>query len=213
MRVIRQLFLGSLAVILTINAYAGSAPHFKQDKDYTVINNTGNLVARKHDKITVYEFFNYGCPWCYQLDPYVEKWLKHKPSNVIFERIPVQFNEVWTLYAKAYYVANVLGIEKTLTPAIFSALHADQLPISTPADLERFFVPKYTTKQQFDNAFNFSPGIDQDMHQGQVLMRQYGIFSVPTIIVAAKYKTDNVMAKGSGQRLMNIIKFLIHKAK
>lgn len=39
-------------------------------------------------KVEVIEFFWYGCPHCYNLEPYVNKWLATKPKNVEFIRQP-----------------------------------------------------------------------------------------------------------------------------
>ena len=40
-------------------------------------------------KIEVVEFFWYGCPHCYSLEPYIESWQKRQPDDVeeIFGKI------------------------------------------------------------------------------------------------------------------------------
>ncbi|MGH8119113.1 MAG: thiol:disulfide interchange protein DsbA/DsbL, partial [Gammaproteobacteria bacterium] len=40
------------------------------------------------DKIEVIEFFWYGCPHCFDLEPTLDKWLAAKPDDVEFRRIP-----------------------------------------------------------------------------------------------------------------------------
>ncbi len=40
------------------------------------------------DKIEVREFFWYGCPHCYVLEPALKSWLKKMPANAQFVRTP-----------------------------------------------------------------------------------------------------------------------------
>ena len=44
------------------------------------------LPTENDNKIEVIEFFWYGCPHCYAIEPYVDEWLKHKPADVSFVR-------------------------------------------------------------------------------------------------------------------------------
>ena len=44
-------------------------------------------------KIEVIEFFWYGCPHCYSLEPFVNSWAKSVPKDVVFKRVPAVPNE------------------------------------------------------------------------------------------------------------------------
>ena len=55
------------------------------------------------DQVEVIEFFWYGCPHCYQMEPAMNDWLAKKPDNVKFTRIPVMFGGAANMHAKAYY--------------------------------------------------------------------------------------------------------------
>src|SRR3981081_3784080 len=50
-------------------------------------------IEAKAGKIEVVEFFWYGCPHCYNLEPYIESWLKKLPPDVEFRRVPAVFNQ------------------------------------------------------------------------------------------------------------------------
>ena len=41
------------------------------------------------DKVEVMEVFWYACPHCFDLEPYMQSWLKKKPANVEFVRAPI----------------------------------------------------------------------------------------------------------------------------
>ena len=43
------------------------------------------------EQIEVIELFWYGCPHCFRLEPYVERWLEHKPDHVAYVRLPAIF--------------------------------------------------------------------------------------------------------------------------
>ena len=46
-------------------------------------------------QVEVVEFFWYGCPHCYNLEPLIEAWTKKLPPDVQFRRIPAVFNPRW----------------------------------------------------------------------------------------------------------------------
>jgi thiol:disulfide interchange protein DsbA len=62
------------------------------------------------DKIEIIEFFWYGCPHCYTFEPVLKKWLETLPANVEFIRQPAVFSSLWGKHAKAYFVAEALGV-------------------------------------------------------------------------------------------------------
>jgi thiol:disulfide interchange protein DsbA len=97
----------------TFAAKTSATPKFVEGKDYKLV--TPNMATVTNiipaGKVQVIEFFSYGCPWCYRLEPYLEKWLAHKPANVDFRRVPVVFESGWDTYAKAYYTAKALDVE------------------------------------------------------------------------------------------------------
>ncbi len=47
-------------------------------------------------KVEVVELFWYGCSHCYRFEPSLQKWLKNKPDDVVFLRIPAQLNKSWS---------------------------------------------------------------------------------------------------------------------
>jgi len=87
-------------ILLSALAFTFASATVAEKKTYEEVNppqatNTG-------DKIEVIEFFWYGCPHCYQFEPFIESWAKSKPDNVEFIKIPTVLNPQWTSHAKAY---------------------------------------------------------------------------------------------------------------
>jgi thiol:disulfide interchange protein DsbA len=195
-------------------AFANQAP-FVAGKDYVILKsaptNTPTANADAH-KVQVIEFFSYGCPWCYRLEPTVEKWLSRNKAKVVhFDRVPVVFEPGWEVYAKAYYTAKSLGVEGKATPLIFDAIHKKGLDLTNEKTLEDIFVKLGVKKTDFDSAFHFSPGVGMQINQGNQMMQAYQVFEVPTLVIAGKYKTNVVMSNGDNERLFKIVDFLVAK--
>ena len=210
-----------LMALLPVFAWAATANNaassngFVQGKDYQIIQAaTAPASPLPAGKIQVIEFFNYGCPACNHFEPALEKWLANgKPKDVAFERVPVVFHPEWDILARAYYVAKDLGVEGKITPVIFDAIHQQGLDLSTQAALAKFFEKNGVKEQDFNSAFQFSPGIDAQMMRGENLMGVYQVFEIPTLVINGKYKTNLGMAGGDGQRMVQIADYLIAKAR
>lgn len=203
-----------LTLSLSLSSAFAETPTFEAGVDYQIIPTTSATIPETpHNHISVTEFFNYGCPWCYRLESTLEKWLAKKPTDVVFSRVPVQFEPGWEYYAKAYYVLKALNKEKDLSPVLFEAVQKQQQDLSNEAALTKFFAEKGLDAKQFSAAFNYSPEVDAEMVQGMQLMQKYQIFEVPTIVVAEKYKTNLRMAQGNNQRFIQIVEFLIEQER
>lgn len=73
--------------------------------------------------VEVREFFWYGCPHCYTLEPFVTNWLKTKPANVNFVRTPAAMNPVWEQNARGYYAVDLMGLTGKGDKPLFDAIH------------------------------------------------------------------------------------------
>src|ERR1051325_4055028 len=74
-------------------------------------------------KIEVIEFFWYGCPHCYALEPSVESWSKKLAADVVFRRVPAPLGQSWVPHAQAFYAFETLGVLPKVHRAFFDAIH------------------------------------------------------------------------------------------
>ncbi|HVA54524.1 MAG TPA: thiol:disulfide interchange protein DsbA/DsbL [Gammaproteobacteria bacterium] len=143
-------------------------------------------------QIEVIEFFWYGCPHCFGVEPYLEAWLKNKPANVVFKRIPAAWpgGEHMDIDAKAFYTAQALGIAEKINEPLFNAIHLqNQLNLTNSQNaLQRFFAKYGANKQQFDAAWN-SFGVQLKMNQALQTLQRYGVQGVPTFIINGQWMT------------------------
>ncbi len=207
-------FFTKVLVVLSFLAFqqVAVAEPFKEGKDYQVIPHQASIPSFPADTVTVTEFFSYGCPWCYEFEPQLVKWVKTKPTYVTFNRIPVVFEQYWDLYAKAYYIALALGIEKKITPKLFYAIQDQNKSLGSESAMEEFFMSVGVKKNIATQAFEDSPTLDTQIKQGVQLMQAYQVYVIPSIIVDGKYRTDLQMAENE-KRFISITQFLIEKTK
>ncbi len=159
------------------------------------------------DKIEVIEFFWYGCPHCYAFEPLIDKWSKNLPKNVEFIRQPAVFSEVWGKHAKAYYIAESLGVVEKVHADLFDAIQNKKETLDTEAALAQFFAAHGVNETQFKEAYG-SFGVDSKVRQAPIIASKYGITGVPTVIINGKYKTNGTLA-GTHEKMIEVINTLI----
>ncbi len=160
-------------------------------------------------KIEVIEFFWYGCPHCYSFEPSLKDWLKNKPANVEFIRVPAVFSEQWGKHAKAYFTAEALGVVDAVHTDLFDAIQEKKQELETEDQLAKFFIAHGVKEADFRETFN-SFMIDSKMRQAPAIAAKYGITGVPAIIVNGKYKTNGTLA-GSQEKMIDVMNTLIKK--
>ena len=122
----RRLALIAAFLFATLPLYATAQMAAPQEgKEYLRLKNPQPVETGKN--IEVIEFFSYGCPHCGEFEPILQNWLKTKPADVQFRRIPVMFQERWIPLAKMYYTLEALGEESRLSPEMFVAIHGIQV--------------------------------------------------------------------------------------
>lgn len=163
--------------------------------------------TQNQDKIEVIEFFWYGCPHCYTLEPALGKWLKTKPDNVEFIRQPAVFSSLWGKHAKAYIVAEALGVVDKVHADFFDAIQNKKQKLTSEDQLAKFFVAHGVEESLFRSTFN-SFLVDAKVRQAKAMAPRYGITGVPAIIINGKYKTSGPLA-GSQEKMLEVLDLLI----
>lgn len=162
------------------------------------------------NKIEIVELFWYGCPHCHRFEPYIERWLKSKPANVEFVRMPAILRDNWEVHARAYYTAEVLGVLDKLHPAIFQAIHGNKRKLDTEDELRAFFEEQGVSKENFNKSFR-SFAVDAKVRRAKEMGQRYGVNGTPALVIDGKYRTDSTLVPGSFDELMKVADFLVQK--
>ena len=159
------------------------------------------------DKVEVVEVFWYGCPHCNRFQPYLDSWVETLPDHVRFVRMPAIFDEVWELHARAYYIADALGVLDDLHPEIFAALHDEGRSLATMDAIRAFFVEHGVAASDFDkNARSFS--VRSGLQRSLVMQAGYGLRGVPAIVVNGRFLINRSTA-GSYPKVLEVADALI----
>ncbi len=193
-----------------VGAYAASTAEYDAGFDYKLIDPPATVPGAEPGKVTVVEFFWYGCPHCYRFEPYLDKWLEHKPDYVQFIRIPAPLNPTWTVHARAYYAAQELGVLPRLFQPLFDAIQRQGPALATEDALAGFFTRHGVKPAAFRAAYG-SFSVDAKVRRARALAQRVGVTGVPTLMVAGQYRTSLERA-GSDQRLIDIVAYLARKA-
>jgi thiol:disulfide interchange protein DsbA len=192
-------------VLPFLMASAACAQDYTDGKEYLTLKTP--QPTSTGDNIEVLELFWYGCPHCYRLDPLLESWLKTKPADVEFIRMPAILGPNWELYGKAYYTAELLGVLDKFHPALFEALHKDRKKIRDAAGLKALFMAQGVSAEDFDNTFN-SFAVSVKTNNAKQMTKRYALTGVPTVIIDGKYSTSASQA-GSNQNIIKVMDYLI----
>lgn len=200
-----QRILLTLALLIPVTVSA--ADGFVAGKDYEIISANDTITAPA-GKITVTEFFSYGCPWCYRVEPTMNKWVLEQGKRIQFSRVPVVFNKDWAYYAKAYYMVSLLEQENKFQPLLFKTIQTKQGTLNSNEAMIQFFVKNGVNRETAESAFTNSTTIDMHLNQGAALMAHFRVNGVPAVVINGKYKTDLKMAQGE-QRFFKILDHLM----
>ncbi len=209
---LRRKLLTSLATLLvasglSLSSVAAESGTLMQGVEYKHV--PSPQVIAPYTK-TVVEVFGYTCPHCYHLEPSLNSWLKDKPADVNFERMPVVFNNPnWIFMAKVFYTAQEVGVLEQSHAAFFHALHRHKKELYTVEKIAEFFTQFGVKEADFIATFKGFK-VDQLVRKAQKLTRAYGVEGVPAVIVNGKYITDVPMA-GSREKLWQTVDALTGK--
>jgi protein dithiol oxidoreductase (disulfide-forming) len=198
-----------LLVMLSFTPFGG-AYALQQGQEYVQVARPVSIDTGT--KIEVREFFWYGCPHCYSLEPEVASWLKKKPANVTFIRTPATIGR-WMVHAQAYYAFEAMGaLEKLHTP-FFNALHPAP-PLKPPMLMDEASIAAWVGSQgldptKFREAFN-SFGVKLKLEKARKLNEALVLESVPTFVIDGKYMTSPSRVEGAD--FMAVVNELAKKA-
>jgi thiol:disulfide interchange protein DsbA len=168
-------------------------------------------VSAPAGKIEVVEFFWYGCPHCYKLEPALEAWVKRLPPDVAFRRVPVGFAAVHESHQRLYYGLEAIGQIEAMHRKIFAAIQVQRQRLDREDDQLAFCAGNGVDRAKLAEAMK-SFGVATKMRQAKQLSAGYKIDGVPAIGVHGRYYTAGSLA-GDNERSLDVAEFLIQKVR
>ena len=170
-----------------------------------------NQKQTESDKIIIYEFFWYGCPHCYNIEPTINQIEDNLKKDTILIKVPVALRNTWEIHAKAYYTLQQMKLDDDLHEKIFSEIHVNANRLDTEEKLINFLNDEGHDAEKFSKILN-SFGTEIRVKKASRLANQYQITSVPTLIINGKYRTSGSYVS-SYEELYDVVQLLVDKER
>ena len=162
-------------------------------------------------KVEVIEFFWYGCPHCYNLEPALESWTKKLPADVEFKRIPAVLSANWEPHARFFYAFEALGVLERMHRPFFDALHRDRLQLDKIDAVNQWLEKNGIDPKKFAETTR-SFGVSDKVKRAAQLSAAYRLEGVPLLAVQGRYSISAEQG-GSQQGMLGITEYLINVAR
>lgn len=178
--------------VLTVGLFAAGVVHaaLVEGKDYKLLAKPQPLEVQ--GKLEVIEFFWYGCPHCFKIEPFVEAWAKKLPSDVNFRRVHVMWSGRSDIeaHARIFATLQAMGIDKQHQMAVFNAVQRDRIELRRDGTLN-----DWLKKQGIDQAKYKAAGFSSNMvlKKLEQMSVDYAVDGVPMFVVNGKYVTSPAM--------------------
>jgi thiol:disulfide interchange protein DsbA len=183
------LLLGLLAAVA---AQAQSAPvgvTLSEGKNYRLI---AQQPVADPDRIEVIDFFFYGCPFCNEMRPMLERWRKTLPADVVFRRTPAVRRDTWVPLAKTYYTLELLGETERLHEEVYKSYHDEVLSMSRSEVMADWAQRHGIDRDRWLTTYN-SEEVARLVEQARRMTQDYDIQGTPSLVINGRYLTSSGM--------------------
>jgi thiol:disulfide interchange protein DsbA len=205
-----------LSLFLGFGASAATAP--VKDKEYSIIEPAQPpLEPLGGKKVEVIEFFYYGCPHCYNLQPALKAWLKTAPSDVEFRRQPTVFRESWIPLTRAYYALEAIGVLEKFHDDVFDTVQKQNVNLGNRQLLLDWAGRRGIDGKKLAEAYD-SFSVQTKAQKAVQMTRAYGITGTPSVVVGGRYLTGPSMTVNADnsinyQRFAQVLNELVAMAR
>jgi thiol:disulfide interchange protein DsbA len=162
-------------------------------------------------RIEVIEFFYYGCPVCYETEPFFSRWLRSAPDYVAVRRVPALSSAAWEPLAKLYYTLEALGqVERLHWPA-YDNIHFEDVKLGDEIVMLDWAARNGIERDKFAQTYG-SEAVKAKVAQARELLKSYAVGGVPTFIVDGKFLTSARLAGGT-QQVVQVLDRLVRLAR
>lgn len=206
----KKFAVGTLALAIGLTSMGAWAEDFVAGKDYKVLDNPEVIEG---NMIIVREFFWYGCPHCYALEPHMANWAKTSGNapDVVFLQSPAAMNPVWEQNARGFYAAQLMGYQSQTHQAMFDAvqdsLKNKKQTLFDQASIGEWYAAQGLDLNKFNELYN-SFAVNTKIARSQAATQRYQLTGVPAVVVDGKY-----VVQGEDGRVPQVVDYLVNKVR
>ena len=116
---------------------------------FLILITSSNVFAQKYVQIStekqqeskdiiIYEFFWYGCPHCYNLEPTMDRIEADLEKDTKVVKLPVALRDSWIPHAKLYYALKQMDKIDQVHNLIFEEIHLEDNRLNTEQQMIDF---------------------------------------------------------------------------
>ena len=141
-------------------------------------------------KIEVIDFFFYGCPYCNELRPFLERWRANLPADIEFRRMPVIRHDSWEPLARTYFTLEALGAVERLHEEVYKGYHDEELHMSKPDVMADWASRHGIDRRKWLQVYG-SDEISKKVEQARKSTADYDIQGTPSLVINGRYLTSS----------------------
>jgi thiol:disulfide interchange protein DsbA len=189
---------------------------------FLILITSSNVFAQKYVQIStekqqeskdiiIYEFFWYGCPHCYNLEPTMDRIEADLEKDTKVVKLPVALRDSWIPHAKLYYALKQMDKIDQVHNLIFEEIHLEDNRLNTEQQMIDFLGKHGIDTDKFMEKYN-SFGTEARIKKASNLAKKYQIESVPTIIINGKFLTSGSYVS-SYDELYSVVNLLVERER
>ena len=157
-------------------------------------------------RIEVIEFFYYGCPVCYESQPYITRWLANAATDVVLRRVPAA-DESGESFALTFYALEAIGELPRLHGPLYENQHFDDRRLNEEGKLLEWLAGNGVDANHFRKVRN-SVETRKQVAAARNLFRTYDVRGVPSFAVDGRYLTSARLA-GGVKEMVDVLDYLV----
>ena len=189
---------------------------------FLILITSSNVFAQKYVQIStekqqeskdiiIYEFFWYGCPHCYNLEPTMDRIEADLEKDTKVVKLPVALRDSWIPHAKLYYALKQMDKIDQVHNLIFEEIHLEDNRLNTEQQMIDFLGKHGIDTDKFIEKYN-SFGTEARIKKASNLAKKYQIDSVPTLIINGKFLTSGSYVS-SYDELYSVVNLLVERER
>lgn len=203
----------AVTAVLPIACSAAESAKYVEGTHYKLVRDPAPAAGAAAKRITVEEFFWYGCGHCYAFEPVVEQWIAKKPADVDFIRVPNSLGRpVGIAHSKVLYTAEALNVFDKIHKPFFDAIHQQHRNLDSEAAIQAFFTQQTGIMPDVFASTYGGFAVDSRVRRAEELSKRYGVASTPTLVIGGRYMV-NASTAGGFTEMLKITDFLIDKTR
>lgn len=189
-----------------------NAPEPRVGTDYEAIAVPQPTWGAADGRIELAEVFSYQCVHCAEFQPLVTQYTSQLPADVRWEYVPAAFGGTWNDFARAYFAADVMGVQKRTHDAVFNGVFIEQkVKSGKPEEIADLYAGLGVDRAKFLATMS-SFGVTAKLNRAKQFGLRTGVTATPTLVVNGKWRV-NVTTDRGFKGMLETTNFLIQKER